>query len=213
MSTNGLVLLVASTNNLAFGEPTSTSFATGDDVVLFRSDLSGLGEPGFFEAVLNLSLSSFPGLKRGDPVQLYWFPALTVSSNSPGEGATYGFYRHDTGLDGSAAWVVPGDGALVNLTFITMSQGGSNPDPLGYASHVNVIPRPVILSLTGAGTTNVVITWSAISNAAYRVRYRPDFNSAWINLVPDVTATNTAASAVDQPDSARQRFYQVLLVP
>ena len=59
-----------------------------------------------------------------------------------------------------------------------MSRGGANRDPLGYASHVNVIPRPVILSLTGAGTTNVVITWSAISNAAYRVRYRPDFNSA-----------------------------------
>ena len=38
----------------------------------------------------------FPGLKPGDPVQLYWFPTLTVSSDSPGEGATYGFYRHDT---------------------------------------------------------------------------------------------------------------------
>ena len=212
MSTNGLVLLVASTNNLSFGEPTATSFATGDDVVLFRGDLSGLGEPGFFEAAVNLTLSSFPGLKPGDPVQLYWFPTLTVSSDSPGEGATYGFYRHDTGLDGSAAWVVPGDGDLVSLAFITMSQGGSNPDPLGYASHVTVIPRPVILSLTGAGTTNVVITWSAISNVAYRVRYRPDFNSAWINLVPDVTATSTAASAVDPSGSASQRFYQVLLV-
>jgi hypothetical protein len=120
MSTNGLVLLVASTstNNLAFGEPTATSFATGDDVVLFRGDLSGSGQPGFFQAAVNLSLSSFPGLKPGDPVQLYWFPTLTVSSDSPGEGATYGFYRHDTGLDGSAAWVVPDDGALVNLTFI-----------------------------------------------------------------------------------------------
>jgi len=212
MSTNGLILLVASTNDLAFGGPTATSFVTGDDVVLFRTDLSSLGEAGFFQGVVNISLSSFPGLEPGDPVQLYWFPTLNVGSSSPGAGTTYGYYRHDTGLDGSAAWVIPGDGSLVDLKFLTVSQGGSNPNTLGYANHVNMVPPPTILSLSGPGTSNTVVSWSAVSNFTYRVRYRPDFNSAWINLIPDVTATNSVASLVDNPGTAPQRFYQVLLV-
>lgn len=210
MPLGGQVLLVASTTDGVFGGPTATSFVTGDDVSLFQGSLdSGFGE-GVFQRLVNFSLSSFPGLDPGDPMQLFWFPTLTASSTSPGEGTTYGFYRHDTGLDGSAPWVIPSDGSLVDLKFFTMSQGGSNPDAFGNASRVNA--RPVILSLTGAGTTNVVITWSAASKLTYRVRYRSDFDSPWIDLAPDVTATNTTASAADNPGGDIQRFYQVLLV-
>jgi len=210
MPLTGQVLLVASRTNALFGGPTEASFVTGDDVVLYRTNLdSGFG-PGLFQRSIGFELIAFAGLNPGDPVQLYWFPTLTASSSSPGPGATYGFYRHDAGLDGSASWVIPSDGSLVNLKFITASQGGSNPDELGYANHA--IVRLVILSLAGAGTTNVVITWSAVSNLTYRVRYRTDFSSPWTNLVPDVTATNGAASATDNPGGAPQRLYQVLLV-
>ena len=210
MPISGQILLVASTNDASFGLPTPEYFATGNDVVLYRGDLdSGFG-PGIFERAVNLSLGSFPGMKPGDPVQLYWFPTLTAGSTRPGEGTMYGLYRHDTGLDGSAPWVIPGDGSLVDLKFLTVSEGGSNSDALGHASRT--ITRPVILSLAGAGTTNVVITWSAVSNLVYRVRYRPDFNSAWINLGPDVTATNNTASTADNSGGAPQRFYQVVLV-
>jgi hypothetical protein len=213
MPISGQVLLVASTNGGNFGGPTESSFVTGNDVILYRGSLdSGFG-PGFFQRVVNVDLNSFAGLSPGDPIQLYWFPTLTASSTSPGSGATYGFYRHNPGLDGSDPWEIPGDGAIVNLAFVTVSQGGSNPDSLGYASHVNAIRRPVILSLSGAGTANVVITWSATSNLTYRVRYRTDFNSPWADMAPDVTATNSTASATDHPNGAAQRFYQVLLVP
>jgi hypothetical protein len=99
----------------------------------------------------------------------------------------------------------------VNLKFLTVSQGGTNPDELGYANQV--LGRPVILSLTGAGTTDVLITWSAVSNRTYRVRYRSNFSSGWADLMPDVTATNNTASATDHPNGAAQRFYQVLLLP
>lgn len=48
---------------------------------------------------------------------------------------------------------------------------------------ITAAPAPVILPLTGAGTANVVITWSAVSNVTYRVQYKSDLNSAWVDLV------------------------------
>jgi hypothetical protein len=75
------------------------------------------------------------------------------------------------------------------------------------------IVRPTILSLAGAGTTNVVITWSAVSNVTYRVQHQSNLGSpTWLDLAPDVTATNTTASAVDNPGGATTRFYRVRIV-
>ena len=75
-------------------------------------------------------------------------------------------------------------------------------------------PSLKILSLTGAGTTNVVITWSAVSNVTYRVQYQEELNPTnWSNLVPDIAATNTTASTADNPGAAGPRFYRVQTVP
>jgi hypothetical protein len=72
---------------------------------------------------------------------------------------------------------------------------------------------PVILSIVGAGTPNVVITWSAMSNRVYRVQYKANLASTtWLNLAPDVTATASAASFTDHPGAAPQRFYRVVLL-
>jgi hypothetical protein len=77
-----------------------------------------------------------------------------------------------------------------------------------------IVVKPTILSLAGAGTTNVAITWSAVSNVTYRVNYQSNFASTnWLNLVPDVTATNTTASAVDKPGDTAPRFYRIQIVP
>jgi hypothetical protein len=71
-----------------------------------------------------------------------------------------------------------------------------------------------ILSLTGAGTTNVVINWSAISNVTYRVQYQSSPNSTiWSNLVPDVTATSSTASATDNRATLARRFYRIQVMP
>lgn len=76
---------------------------------------------------------------------------------------------------------------------------------------ITAAPAPVILPLTGAGTANVVITWSAVSNVTYRVQYKSDLNSAWVDLAPDITATNSITSTTDPPGGATQRFYQVTI--
>jgi hypothetical protein len=72
---------------------------------------------------------------------------------------------------------------------------------------------PTIQSITNSGG-NVLITWSALSNATYQVQYSPTLpGTNWQNLVPDVTATNVTASAVDSPGNVTQRYYRVMVVP
>ncbi|HXD00888.1 MAG TPA: MBG domain-containing protein, partial [Verrucomicrobiae bacterium] len=72
---------------------------------------------------------------------------------------------------------------------------------------------PTILGITHSGG-NVLITWSALSNATYRVQYLPAFpGTNWQNLTPDVTATNVTASAADSPGNIGQRYYRVMVLP
>ena len=73
---------------------------------------------------------------------------------------------------------------------------------------------PVILGITNSGT-NFIITWSALSNATYRVEYVGAFpgGTNWQSLAPDITATNVTASAVDSTGRVAHRFYRVMVLP
>jgi hypothetical protein len=212
MPTNGLVLLVASTSDSTFGTPTFASFVSGDDTIVAKWDLSTWSTPGLLlESTGPVALGS--GWNAGDPLQLYWFPTLTLASASPGVGASYGKYRTNSTVDGGDPWTTPADGATIALKFLTADAGGSNPNAAGNASLVveGGFTAPVILSLTIA-TTNAVITWSAVSNHTYRLQYRSELDATWTNLAPDVTATNGTASAADGFGGQTQRFYRVQLV-
>ena len=70
---------------------------------------------------------------------------------------------------------------------------------------------PSIFSIVELGRTNVLIAWSAISGITYRVQYCSAFEESWQDMVPDVTATNGTAFALDNPGSAVQRFYRVTI--
>jgi hypothetical protein len=73
--------------------------------------------------------------------------------------------------------------------------------------------QPVIRALVGAGTTNVVITWSTISNRTYHLQYKTNLTSAtWSDLSPDVTAAGSTASFTDHSAGVRLRFYRVGLL-
>ena len=76
-----------------------------------------------------------------------------------------------------------------------------------------VAPAPVILPLARLGTTNIVITWTAVSNAIYRVQYIPALGSTnWTDLVGDVTAISNSASKTDNM-TPTNRFYRVRVLP
>lgn len=140
MPVSGVAALVADTGTNGFTDPQpSFQLSAGatwgvDDKVLSVWDLSGTGTPGFLDGFTVISAYS-GALAQGQRVQLYWFPSLTLASNTV--GATYYGKYTDTNsppLDGGDAWVLPADGSSVSLVFITQSEGGSNPDTAGRAT-------------------------------------------------------------------------------
>lgn len=138
MPATGLVILVASTTDATFGGPTEDTFVTGDDTEIARWDLSAFASNGVLSEV-TAALPFAGGWNTGDPLQLYWFPTLTIGSIKPGPGVAYGQYRHETGLDGSEPWVTPGEADVRSLRFYTadaafLNDGGSNPSSAGIAN-------------------------------------------------------------------------------
>ena len=74
-------------------------------------------------------------------------------------------------------------------------------------------PAPTILSLAVASPTDVMITWSAVSNGIYRIQYLPVLGTTnWADLIGDITATDNTASKNDTRISTN-RFYRVQVVP
>jgi F0F1-type ATP synthase epsilon subunit len=72
---------------------------------------------------------------------------------------------------------------------------------------------PTNLSVVRSANTNMVLTWTSVSNSVYRVEYNAILGSTnWIALTPDVTAVGSAASFTDHPAGASQRYYRILLV-
>jgi hypothetical protein len=72
---------------------------------------------------------------------------------------------------------------------------------------------PTILSLTRSGVANVLITWSSLSNATYRVQFKPDLKAAaWTDLAGDVTASGETAIKLDLLISTN-RYYRIQVVP
>ncbi|MFN7140496.1 MAG: hypothetical protein ACK4UN_14255, partial [Limisphaerales bacterium] len=69
---------------------------------------------------------------------------------------------------------------------------------------------PVISGVTGAGTSNVTVTWSAVNGTTYRLQYKNSLNDAsWTDL-PPVVASGSTASATDTTAGGNARFYRVV---
>jgi hypothetical protein len=76
-----------------------------------------------------------------------------------------------------------------------------------------VMLGPTIVSLTGAQTGTVLIQWTSVTNVTYRVQCRTNLTDAsWVDLTPDVTATNSISSLGDNSSANAQRFYRVMVV-
>lgn len=165
MNQNGLVLFVSSTSNLVFDPITAGSLTSvgsslngGDDIILFRSNLTTYGDGVLDIGTGDLSLASIPGWTTGDPLALLWFPTLTLASTTIGAATPYGLYTTAVPIDGST-WVTPTDpSSAVPLYFFTADGSdygpGSNPALAGNASlTVGAVPEPsrTLLGLIGLG--------------------------------------------------------------
>lgn len=140
VSSGALVVIGVSTLDGSFATPSPTGFFSGDDVEIYRGNVSPDGQ--FTGSLSGVNYSSIANWTAGDPLAIYWYPTLTTASTAPEVGVSYGTFRTDSVQSGSEiAWISPSDGTTSALSFVTASLGGDNPDALGYASNL-VVPEP-----------------------------------------------------------------------
>jgi hypothetical protein len=74
-------------------------------------------------------------------------------------------------------------------------------------------PPPVIQSISVSNSV-VTVKWSAVSGRNYRLQYMQNLtDSTWSNVVPDITATGSIATATNGVNNSTQQFYRVILLP
>lgn len=158
-----LVQLLASTTDNLFSPVIAGSFTggSGDDVVLASFAINS--GPGTVAQPITINFAAFANLTVGDFLLLRWYPTLLAGTASPPAGAPYGQFRIDIIENFSTiAWVVPADGSINTLNFLTMSAGGTEPESAGRAAFVvSAIPEPGTVALLG---------FSAVGLAAYARR-------------------------------------------
>ncbi len=98
----------------------------------------------------------------------------------------------------------------VSVTGSTLN-GGASYDYITI-KYSGAVPPPVLLPPVMSGT-NILLTWSAVSNTTYRLEYNPDLDPAhWTPVPGDVTSQGNAASKLDSSRLGR-RFYRVHVLP
>jgi hypothetical protein len=222
MSTNGLVVLVASTTDSTFSGPTSGAFATGDDIVVAKFNLASSGAPGVLIDVAP-SLSFSGNWNPGDPLAIYWFPTLTTNSTAPTAGTPYGTYTTTSPLDGSDPWVTPQSSANIDLRFITTDSDsvnghlpGSNSAASGLASLVvgGSAPAPnLAIQLLGGGAVDVHLT--GVANANYALQYVSTLlntNTPW-QVLSNGTADSSGVIDFQDNLGVGPRFYRSQVLP
>lgn len=94
----------------------------------------------------------------GQKIMLVWYDkAYSAGDVGPGEGVHFGTFRTDSAISGSdSGWVIPADGAAVNVNFLTAAAGGDSLESAGTANF-QTIPEPAsaVLALMGAGVVYV----------------------------------------------------------
>jgi PKD repeat protein len=148
MPTSSVVVLVADTGSNGFADPQSTfPLAVGatwgsDDKIVglwdLRDTLACAAQLGSLCAQTVVPYTN--GIAQGQQLQLYWFPSLTLASNTLGV-TYYGKYTDTNSppLDGSDVWETPAGGSVANLRFLTADEGGSNPEAAGRATLLTAV--------------------------------------------------------------------------
>ena len=220
----GVAALAASANaSLSGAQIVSTLEQSADDLgTAGRDDFFGFGRVNAARAV-NLAIAT-PGMITP--------PAITDQPDSQTvmAGSTAVFTVGAIGAEPRTyQWKLNGV-AIAGATGSTFAKANAQPNDAGNYSVVvsNAlgaaasqpatlsvqVPAPDKLSLLSSGSGNMQISWGAISGRTYRVQFKTSLSgTAWTDLAPDVLATSSTATAIDQPKGAAQRFYRIILLP
>jgi hypothetical protein len=145
---NSVAVLVVDTGTNGFVDPRAdfplSLGATwgSDDKIIGLWDLTAIAADFGDGQLLDQTVVAYTnGIAPGQRLQLYWFPSLTLASNTLGV-TSYGKYTdtNNPTLDGSDAWQMPSSGMNANLRFWTTFWGGSNPETAGLATNLTAPP-------------------------------------------------------------------------
>jgi PKD repeat protein/lysophospholipase L1-like esterase len=192
--TNSIAVLVVDTGTNGFVDPQpdfplslGATWGT-DDRIAGVWDLSGCncGDGVLHDQTV---VAYTNGIAPGQKLQLYWFPSLTLASNTVGV-TYYGKYTDTNSppLDGSNAWQIPASDSRAQLIFWTASNQGSNPDAAGQATLLAT--EPLLPNFTASptyGTAPLAVTFTDTSTGTITNRFW-DFG--------DSGTTNTTTNSV-----------------
>ena len=145
---NSVAVLVVDTGTNGFVDPQSNfPLSLGatwgsDDKIIGLWDLTAVaadfGDGQLFDQTV---VAYTNGIATGQRLQLYWFPSLTLASNTLGV-TYYGKYTdtNNPALDGGDVWQIPAGGMNAHLEFWTTFWGGSNPETTGFATNLTAPP-------------------------------------------------------------------------
>ncbi len=166
----------------------------------------------FRESFANASPSQFQSYVAPPGGEL----ARHVDLGFSGPGSYYTDSAYDFGAD-SRFQGLAHTGSTAVLTFQIEGVGVQDINDESWAMDnlgvsVSGHPAPVITEIKRI-STNVMISWSAVSNVTYRLQSKTNLpDASWNDLAPTVTAISSNASFAE-PLRPGQRFYRVMVVP
>ena len=158
-STDSVAVLVVDvgTNGLVDPQPDSplgldASWGAGNRIIgLWDLNGCGCGDGWLYDQTI---VAYTNGVAPGQKLQLYWFPSLTLASNTV--GITYYGKFADTNnppLSGGDAWKIPVGGSSVQLDYYSAGIGGTYPETNGFATLFTIVPSSAVFT---ASPTNGV---------------------------------------------------------
>jgi polygalacturonase len=195
---NSIAVLVVDTGNNGFISP-QPGFGIGvgaawgpDDKVVAVWDLGNSincsgSDAGALCAQAVVAYTN--GIAPGQVFELYWFPSLTLASNTLGV-TSYGKYTDPVGIDGSDVWQMPAGGSSLNLQFLTLAIGGSNPETAGQATFSTAVAAPAagFTAIPANGVEPLTVTFTDTSTGSTPLALSWDFG--------DSSTTNTTDGAI-----------------
>jgi hypothetical protein len=205
----------ASPGTFTFGQVPLTNYGTVDIQSGVLSAYLG-GYASSSDAVLNCALAgTIPGtnygqLQVGGSVTLNGTLSVNLADNYV--PATNTSFTLVSVSNGSRSGTFSGFSYPSNQ--VTMQLSNTTTSVIVHVTGVAASPPPppLLLPLTFSGT-NVLLTWTAVSNVTYRLEFNPDLTPSNWNAIPgDVLGLSNTASKLDTL-TPNNRFYRVQVLP
>jgi hypothetical protein len=158
------VFVVALLSGNTFATPTPGTFSVGsdwggsdNDVVIWSFSTNGnsnFGTNGVLQETTTVSLASFPGWAEGDPLAVYWLPAVSYGNGGGNStilnaGNSYGTFGYTSSGSDASSWTTPAD----PTSFYTLAYATPNAqifptgDDVGTFGTVTSVPEPAVAGL------------------------------------------------------------------